>query len=87
MSFKTDPIKIIDVHVFIREGCHFSARILDELHGICKELPIINLSIKDVTEVQQEKPMSGGITPSIWVNGELWFLGISIQICFRKRST
>jgi hypothetical protein len=77
--------KSIKVYLIVRDGCSFSDRVVKTLKSISNSNPDIDLSIEDVGNVTLEKLRSGGITPSIWVNGELWFLGAFNELTFQEK--
>lgn len=65
----------IKVELLVRHGCSFCDRINQELLQIQQDYPEMILHIKDISEIQETRSHMGGITPTIWVNEELWFLG------------
>lgn len=65
----------IKVEVIIRDDCFFSRTTLESLQAIMVKHPNLNLQVTDIAESSIERRIVGGITPSIWVNDQLWFLG------------
>jgi len=65
----------IEVEVLIRNGCSYSDRVLTELKIICQSLPNIKIQIHNNSDPEPCRKSFAGITPSIWVNGKLWYLG------------
>ncbi len=73
MENKTDnPLK---VELIVRDGCNFSFRTLRSLLHTQKQLPGMEINVVEITDSDEHKHSLGGITPSIWVNDELWFMG------------
>jgi len=67
-----DPIH---VEVITRQGCAYSLKTIESLLMISHRHPELTLTIMDAAEVETTRRTFGGITPSIWVNDQLWFLG------------
>lgn len=65
----------INVDIIIRPGCNFSYRTLKTLLQSKTQFPSMNVKVVDIAASGKNRKTLGGITPSIWVNGELWFLG------------
>jgi len=75
MTSTKSGIGPITVEVVIRPGCDFSYRILKTLLQSKAHFPSIDVQVVDISDTGMNRQTLGGITPSIWVNGELWFLG------------
>jgi len=65
----------IQVEVLVRKGCSYSDRVLENLNLICKNNPYAELHIHNSGDPEPCRKSFGGMTPSIWVNGKLWYLG------------
>ncbi len=76
---------MIQVELIVREECDFCDRINRQLFQLNDNYPEMKLDIKNITEMQADRMTLGGITPSIWVNGKLWFLGSFDQEKFLTR--
>ncbi|NQV29661.1 MAG: hypothetical protein HQ508_02120 [Candidatus Marinimicrobia bacterium] len=75
MEATYSSINPINVEVVIRPGCNFSYRTLKSLLQCKKVFPSMDVKVLDIAASGKNRQTLGGITPSIWVNGELWFLG------------
>lgn len=75
----------INVELIVRSDCGFCDRINDELIQMNLHFPEMCIATKHISEIGNEKRPMGGITPSIWVNGELWFLGSFDNEIFQNR--
>jgi len=69
-----EPEKI-KVEIIIRDGCNFSYKTLKSLLLSRDLFPEISLVVVDIADSANDRQTIGGITPSIWVNNKLWFLG------------
>ena len=85
MSGTPSAICPINVEVIIRPGCNFSYRTLKTLLQSKAEFPSMAVKVVDIAESGKNRQTLGGITPSIWVNGDLWFLGSFSADKFRSR--
>jgi len=65
----------VKVEVIVREGCRYSDRVLNELAQIRQDFPDMAFEVVLASDSRIKKRSRGGITPSIWVNDKLWFLG------------
>jgi len=82
----SEPItEQLNVEVIIRPGCRYSDRVLNELNAARVDFPQMTLAIVDINESGNNRRPLGGITPSIWVNGKLLFLGTYSQPRFYKK--
>jgi len=45
----------------------------------------MHLDVVDIADSPRDRQTLGGITPSIWVNDELWFLGSFSREDFNQR--
>lgn len=63
------------VEIIIREDCKFSNNTLNSLLSVRKYYSGMTLEVINIAECPDERKSLGGITPSIWVNDKLWFLG------------
>ncbi len=59
----------------MRDGCNFSMNTLKSLLSIRKQYSGMTLEVIDISKCPDDRKSLGGITPSIWVNDKLWFLG------------
>ena len=75
----------LNVEVIIRQGCQYSDRVLNELTAAQVDFPLMTLVIADINDPANKRRPLGGITPSIWVNGKLLFLGNYSQPRFYKK--
>lgn len=72
----------IRVEIIVRDGCELSIKTVKALLRTKKLLSGMTLKITDISESGPYRNTVGGITPSIWVNDELWFLGSYSQDSF-----
>ncbi|NQV15513.1 thioredoxin family protein [bacterium] len=75
----------INVELIVRPECGYCERINQELYQINDQTPEMSLDIRNIADMEGVKRPMGGITPSIWVNGQLWFLGSFNDETFRNR--
>jgi hypothetical protein len=75
----------IKVEILVRSGCTYSERTLKELEYICHINPNTILEIIHTDDPEPCRKSFGGITPSIWVNGKLWYLGSFNDVKFRAK--
>jgi len=66
---------LIQVEIIIRPGCNYSYETLKSLLQSRDLYPEMTLSVVDIADSADNRRTIGGITPSIWVNNKLWFLG------------
>ncbi|MBL7011175.1 MAG: hypothetical protein ISR82_08140 [Candidatus Marinimicrobia bacterium] len=76
MNDRKTKIQNTIIQVIVRNNCQICDRILDELESIPVqinplEIQVFNIDI-DSTIPDHCQPF---ITPAIWVNGNLWYLG------------
>ncbi len=83
-NIHTDPDQI-KVEIIVREGCNFSYNTLKSLVQSLELFPEMILSVVDITDTADNRQTIGGITPSIWVNNKLWFLGSFSLETFHSR--
>ncbi len=81
MNTVSDPVK---VELVVRDGCRYSDRVLDEMQQMSNNFPEMMVEVVAASDPQKGNRPRGGITPSIWVNGKLWFLG---TFCPKKFTT
>lgn len=65
---------IINIEILIRKGCPLSERTGKAIKEICGRFEQVRLSIYDISINPAKRP-SISITPSVWANDELWYLG------------
>ena len=75
----------INVEIIIRDGCNFSYETLKSLLQSREQYPEMVLSVVDIADTGANRQTLGGITPSIWVNNKLWFLGSFSAETFHSR--
>ncbi|MBT3228224.1 MAG: hypothetical protein HOD43_13845 [Candidatus Marinimicrobia bacterium] len=75
----------IKVEIIIRDGCNFSYETLKSLLLSRDQFPDMTLNVVDIAESADNRQTIGGITPSIWVNNKLWFLGSFSAETFHSR--
>jgi hypothetical protein len=75
MDDKPSAAQDIQVEVIIRQDCRGSQRVWDDLIIVQQELSHLQLKLIDINDLTSRQRPWGGITPTIHVNGELWFLG------------
>lgn len=76
---------LIRVEIIVREGCNFSYKTLKSLLLCREQFPEMIVRVVDIAESGDNRRTLGGITPSIWVNNKLWFLGSFSAETFRTR--
>ena len=78
----------IRVEIIIRDGCNFSFQTIKSLLQTQKEFPEMALQIIDIADTGPDRNTLGGITPSIWVNDKLLFLGsYSSELFYQQMAT
>ncbi|NQT63165.1 MAG: hypothetical protein HQ556_09440 [Candidatus Marinimicrobia bacterium] len=75
----------IRVEIIIRDGCNFSYETLKSLLKSRELYPEMVLRVVDIADSGDNRQTIGGITPSIWVNNKLWFLGSFSAETFHSR--
>ncbi|MBC8376932.1 MAG: hypothetical protein H8E26_12870 [FCB group bacterium] len=83
-NIKTESDRI-KVEIIIRDGCNFSYETLRSLLQSRAQYPEMVLSVVDIADSGDSRQTIGGITPSIWVNNKLWFLGSFSEETFHSR--
>ncbi len=76
MNDKNKGSKNTVVQVIIRNSCRICDCVLNQLKSIQKQFPLIDIQVFNL-ENEQDIPdhCQPFITPAIWVNGRLWYLG------------
>ncbi|MCF7807747.1 MAG: hypothetical protein K9M49_04855 [Candidatus Marinimicrobia bacterium] len=74
----------IEVELYVRQRCAFSDRTKQTIIDICRRFDQVHLSIFD-TSTQVLKRPSISITPAIWANDELWYLGTFDATSFEEK--
>jgi len=75
----------IQVEIIVREGCNFSYQTIKTLLLCRAQYPAMKLSVVDIADCGSNRRSLGGITPAIWVNDNLWFLGSFSSKTFHTR--
>ena len=75
----------IKVEIIVRDGCNYSYHTLKSLLQSREQFPDMILSVVDIADSAENRQTIGGITPSIWVNNKLWFLGSFSVETFHSR--
>jgi len=83
-KIKSDSNKI-KVEIIVRDGCNFSYETLKSLLLLRDDHPEMMLSVVNIDQNTDNRRTIGGITPSIWVNNKLWFLGSFSSEKFQTR--
>ena len=64
------------VQVIIRNSCKVCDRVLNQTKSISQKFPLIKIQVFNVDKEQTiPNHCQSFITPAVWVNGKLWFLG------------
>ncbi|MCF7825192.1 MAG: hypothetical protein K9M55_11960 [Candidatus Marinimicrobia bacterium] len=85
MNNDNAEVNQIQVEIIVREGCNFSYQTLKSLLLSRVQYPSMKLSVVDIADCAEGRQSIGGITPSIWVNNKLWFLGSFSSESFHAR--
>jgi len=85
MKEPNSDLQQIKVEIVVRDGCNHSYKTLRSLLQIRDEHPEMLLSIVNIADQANNNRKAGGVTPSIWVNSELWFLGSFTPETFQSR--
>ncbi|MBT4034815.1 MAG: hypothetical protein HOB84_01370 [Candidatus Marinimicrobia bacterium] len=83
-NINTESDQII-VEIIVRDGCNFSYETLKSLLESRELYPGMVLRVVDIADSEDNRRTIGGITPSIWVNNKLWFLGSFSEETFHSR--
>lgn len=86
MESRSSRHRPVAIEILTRPDCRACERLLQQVDNIQDTIPGLEIKVVDISKNPElQKGRQSYITPSLWVNDELWYLGDIPEEKFRER--